>query len=122
MIPLCIIPMICRLMRPQFPKHLWTDHLTRACELFGWTFYLFEVYVKYRVDGADSICQKAFFVHHIGSILLVPPLVLNDYMGWWQNPVGFLHGFCLAFPNFEPLNYIYLVAILYFHYRLHQKP
>ena len=57
-----------------------------------------DIYIKYRVDGIDSTCEKAFVIHHIGSSLVVPPLVLNRYMAWWLCPVGFMHGFCMAFP------------------------
>ena len=54
--------------------------------------------LKYLVDGADSLCEKGFFIHHIGSSILVLPFVINNYQGWWLNPVGFMHGFCIAFP------------------------
>ena len=49
-------------------------------------------------------------------------MFINDYMGWWLNPVGFLHGFCLAFPEIDMISYIYVVAIFIFHYKLHQEP
>jgi hypothetical protein len=49
-------------------------------------------------------------------------LVLNNYIPWWANPIGFLHGFLIFFPSFEALNYIYAVAILYYQYSLYQEP
>lgn len=74
------------------------------------------------IDGGDTICQKSFFIHHIASLFVISPLFLNEYIPWWANPIGFLHGFCIWFPDFEPLNYIYASALMFFHYMMFQKP
>jgi len=74
------------------------------------------------VDGGELICQKGFFIHHVSSLFVIPPLIFNDYIPWWANPIGFLHGFLIFFPEFEILHYVYAVALMYFHFMLYQKP
>lgn len=36
--------------------------------------------------------------------------------------MGFLHGFCIFFPENEEISYVYAVAVMYFHFRLYQSP
>jgi hypothetical protein len=117
-----IIACICRFRNPDINKRLWTDHLARVFLVFTWLYYLYDIPVKYFVDGGDTLCQKGFFVHHISSLFIMPPLFLNSYIPWWANPIGFLHGFCIYYPEFEPLNYIYATALMIFHYGIYQKP
>jgi hypothetical protein len=117
-----VIACICRFRNIDVNKKLWTDHLSRVSLFLTCLFYLYDMPVKYVQDGADSICQKSFFIHHIASLFIIPPIILNEYVPWWANPIGFLHGFCIWFPDFEPLNYIYACALMFFHYMLFQKP
>ena len=98
MMPLFFIAMVCRFRQPSFKKTLWTDHLSRICMIFTTIFYVFDIYVKYQVDGGDTICQKSFFVHHVSSLFLLPPLFINSYIPWFVGPVGFFHGICIFFP------------------------
>jgi len=98
MMPLFFISMVCRFRQPSIKKALWTDHLARVCLIFTTVFYVFDIYVKYQIDGGDTICQKSFFVHHFSSLFLLPPLFINSYIPWFVNPVGFLHGICIFFP------------------------
>jgi hypothetical protein len=117
-----VIACLNRLRRPDINTPLWTDHLSRVFLVFTCLYYVYDIPVKYFVDGGDTICQKGFFIHHVASLFIIPPLILNSYIPWWANPIGFLHGFCLAFPEFEPLNYIYAAALMYFHYGIYQPP
>jgi hypothetical protein len=123
---ICIVPFVVacinRYRNPEIETHLFTDHVSRIFLLVPCIYYVFETVVKYVVDGGDSICQKAVFIHHIVSLFIILPLVLNRYVPWWANPIGFLHGFLVFFPDFELLNYAYAVAILYFQFSLYQKP
>jgi hypothetical protein len=80
-------------------RNLWTDHLCRVLLIFTEIFYIFDILVKYRVDGIDHFCEKTFLIHHVGTLFLLPPLFLNRYIPWWVSPVGFMHGFLLAFPQ-----------------------
>ena len=50
------------------------------------------------------------------------PLIINRYIPWWVNPIGFMHGFSVKFPELEILNYIYSICILIFQYGLYQYP
>ena len=102
--------------------HLWTDHICRVMLVFTEIFYVFDIIVKYRVDGIDQFCEKTFFVHHVGTLFLLPPLFINRYIPWWVPPVGFMHGFLLAFPQYELLNYVYVVFVFLFQYGLYQTP
>jgi hypothetical protein len=43
-------------------------------------------------------CKKTFLIHHMGSILIIAPLIINRYIPWWVNPIGFMHGFLMAWP------------------------
>lgn len=87
-----------RFFNQDINKYLWTDHFARFFLFFSWCFYIFDMIVKYQVDGADTICEKAFFIHHGSSLILLPPLILNSYIPWWVCPIGFMHGFCINFP------------------------
>ena len=111
-----------RFRHPDINKTLWTDHLCRYALVFTTLYYLYDIVIKYTVDGGDTICQKGFFIHHISSVFIIPPIFLNSYIPWWSNPIGFLHGFCLAFPEIEVLNFIYAGALMYYHYGIYQKP
>lgn len=53
---------------------------------------------------------------------MIIPFIINKYVPWWTNPIGFMHGFLVFFPEAEVLNYIYAVAVIYFQYMLYQKP
>jgi hypothetical protein len=98
MIPPFVIACIMRFKNPDINKKLWTDHLSRIFLILTVVFYVFDIVVKYYVDGGSTICQKAFFIHHVASLALLPPLFMNEYIPWWVNPVGFLHGICIFFP------------------------
>ena len=98
MMPLFFIAMANRFRHPSITKALWTDHLTRACLAFTVIFYVFDIYVKFHIDGGDTICQKSFLVHHTSSLFLLPPLFLNSYIPWFVGPVGFFHGIAIFFP------------------------
>lgn len=117
-----VIACVARYMNTDINKPLWTDHLSRVFLVFTWLFYIYDIPIKYVIDGGDTICQKSFFIHHIASLFIIPPLFLNSYIPWWANPIGFLHGFCIWFPEFEPLNYIYASALMFFHFMIFQKP
>jgi len=117
-----IISFVCRLWQTDINKKLWTDHFARVFLILTWLYYLYDIPIKFIVDGGDTLCQKGFFVHHLSSLFIMPPLFLNSYIPWWAGPIGFLHGFCIYFPEFEPLNYIYASALMIFHYGIYQKP
>ena len=94
-----IISCVVRFFNQDINKHLWTDHLARIFLSISWVFYIYDMAVKYLVDGGDSICEKAFFIHHTSSLFIFAPIILNDYIPWWVGPVGFMHGFCIYFPE-----------------------
>ena len=95
-----IIACVNRYINSDINKHLWTDHLSRIFLVLTCAYYVYDVPVKYMMDGGDTICQKAFFIHHVASMFIIPPLFMNDYIPWFANPIGFLHGFCIFFPEF----------------------
>ena len=95
-----LISCIVRFFNQDINKNLWTDHFARIGLIFSWAFYIIDMYFKYPIDGSDSICEKAFYIHHIGSLLIFPPLFLNRHISWWICPIGFLHGFCIKFPEY----------------------
>ena len=111
-----------RFFNQDVKKDLWTDYIARIFLFISWTFYFFDIYIKYPIDGSDSICEKAFFAHHISSLIILPPLFLNKHIAWWICPIGFMHGFCLAFPELQFLNYIYAACLFIFHYGIYQEP
>lgn len=111
-----------RFRHPEISLGLWTDHLARLFLFLTCAFYLYEMPIKYLRDGGESVCQKAFFIHHLSSLFVIPPLFLNSYIPWFVNPIGFLHGFLVFFPEAEALNYLYAGALLYLHFMLYQRP
>ena len=74
MIPLCFFPMIVRYLKPEFPKHLWTDHFPRACLIFGTFFsgglrvFDWEARRQFAVEAGESfgggpqLCMRPFRV------------------------------------------------------------
>lgn len=111
-----------RLRHPSTKVHLFTDHLSRLFLAITCLFYVYDVTVKYMVDGVETVCQKALLIHHVASEFIIIPLVVNRYIPWWANPVAFLHGFLIYFPEAEFLNYLYAVVIGYFQYSLYRQP
>ncbi len=77
MMPLFLISMIARFKHPSIHTKLPTDHLARICLIFTVLFYIADVLVKHEIDGGETICQKALFIHHVASLVLIPPLVVN---------------------------------------------
>lgn len=51
-----LIACICRFFNQDIHKNLWTDHLARFFKTVTCLFYVTDIYVKYSVDGADTIC------------------------------------------------------------------
>ncbi len=92
-----VISCVVRFFNTDIKKKLWTDHLSRVMMILTCAFYMYDMPIKYVMDGANTICQKGFFIHHIASLFIIPPLFLNEYIPWWANPIGFLHGFCIWF-------------------------
>merc|ERR1712048_1535599 len=68
-----IISCLVRYRHPQMDKPLITDYSTRVLLVFTWLYYLYDIPVKYLVDGGDTICQKGFFIHHVASLFIMPP-------------------------------------------------
>ena len=117
-----IIACVFRFFNTDIKKKLWTDELARIFLILTCAYYIYDTPVKYFVDGGDTICLKAFYIHHISSLFIIPPIIFNSYIPWFANPIGFLHGFCIFFPEFEPLNYVYASALMFFHFMIYQKP
>ena len=92
------IACIVRFFNQDIKKDLWTDYMPRFFLAFSWAFYIFDMSVKYPVDGADTVCEKAFFIHHLSSLVIFPPLFMNKHVPWWVCPIGFLHGLCIKYP------------------------
>ncbi len=88
-----IIACIFRYLNPSFKHKLWTDHLSRIGLTITLMFYVLDTAVKSYVDGTETICQKAVIMHHVASFFIMGPLILNEYIPWWVNPVGFVHGY-----------------------------
>ena len=117
-----IIACVNRYFNSGLKTHLWTDHLARFFLVLTCFYYIYDMPAKYMLDGGDSVCLKSFYIHHVASLFILPPIFLNDYIPWFANPIGFLHGVCVFWPEFEPVNYVYAAAMMYFHYRIYQKP
>lgn len=56
MIPPFLISCIVRFFNQDINKYLWTDHLARIFLFVSWVFYIYDMTVKYPVDGAETIC------------------------------------------------------------------
>ena len=65
-----MISCVVRFFNQDVNKYLWTDHFARFFLFFTCVFYIFDVYVKYQVDGSDTICEKAFYIHHLSSLII----------------------------------------------------
>lgn len=122
MIPCFLFPCIVRFFNQDLHKQLWTDHIARFFLFVSWVFYIYDMAVKYPVDGAETICERSFFVHHGASLFIMPPLFMNKYIPWWVCPIGFMHGFTINFPEYEFINYVYAVCLFIFHYGIYQEP
>ena len=101
---------------------LWTDHITRVLLVFSWVFYCIDILVKYSSLGTDGICEKAFLIHHLGALLTIPPLVINEYIPWWVSPLGWMHGVFRIWPQHFWLNYIYVGFVFVFQAGMHLDP
>jgi hypothetical protein len=117
-----LIAFVFRLRNQSLSTQLWTDHLARLGLVATLLFYLVDTIVKGYVDGTETICQKALIIHHTASFFIIIPLVINDYIPWWVNPIGFIHGWIVFFDNHVEVQYAYGVVMFYFQYMLYQKP
>jgi hypothetical protein len=99
LIPPFLLACINRIRNPDINTPLWTDHITRALLIYTWLYYAYDIPVKLAVDGADSLCERAFLIHHLATLFVLPPIVLNKYIPWWVHPIGFLHGLVMALPD-----------------------
>jgi hypothetical protein len=88
-----------RFRNQSLEKPLWTDHLCRFGLAFTLIVYTADCIVKYIVDGDQSIPQKCLFIHHIASFFIIMPIICNRSIPWWVNPIGFLHGIIVFFPD-----------------------
>lgn len=52
MIPAFLIPCAVRFFNQDLHKQLWTDHIARFFLFLSWVFYIYDMAVKYPVDGA----------------------------------------------------------------------
>lgn len=116
------IACVCRYLNVSRSKYLWTDHLSRIGLTITLMFYVIDTAVKSYVDGTDTICQKAVIMHHIASFFIIGPLILNEYIPWWVNPVGFVHGYIVFWDDHVEVQYFYGLVVLFFQYMLYQKP
>jgi hypothetical protein len=117
-----LIAFVCRIRNPSFSKPLWTDNLSRLGLALTLIFYAIDTAVKSYVDGTESICQKAVIMHHIASFFIMGPLIINSYVPWWVNPVGFVHGYIVFFDDHVEVQYFYGLVVMFFHCMLYQKP
>lgn len=111
---------IVRFYNQRIDKYLWTDHCARVLLVICWIFYIWDILIKYPIDGAETICEKCLLIHHGASLFIMPPLFLNTYIPWWACPVGFMHGFALYFPESDMVSYIYAACLMVFHYGIYQ--
>lgn len=116
------IAFIFRIRNPSLKEKLWTDHLSRTSLTATLIFYAIDTMVKAYVDGTDSICEKAVTIHHMASFFIIGPLILNEYIPWWVNPVGFIHGYIVFFDDHVKVQYFYAIFMMFFQYMLYQKP
>ena len=56
MIPAFLIPCAVRFLNQDIHKNLWTDHIARFFLFASWVFYVYDIVVKYSVDGGETIC------------------------------------------------------------------
>ena len=117
-----LVSCINRYLHPDINKVLLTDHIARVLLIVCCIFYLFDMIVKYPVDGADSICEKAFFVHHCSSLVLFPILFMNRYIPWWVDTICVMHGFCIYWPESDLIKYSYPAVLFIYHYQIYQQP
>lgn len=117
-----VVAFIFRLRNQSMDKNLSTDHLARFGLIITLVFYLVDSLVKGYVDGTESICQKAMLIHHVASFFIIIPLVINSYIPWWVNPIGFIHGWIVFFDDHVEVQYVYGMMMFYFKYMLYQKP
>lgn len=112
----------CRFIKRNTFESLDTDHICRVLLIFSWIFYILDILVKVSALGTDGICEKAFLIHHIGALITIPPLFLNDYIPWWVSPLGWMHGIFRIWPQHFWLNYIYVGFVFLFQFKIHRKP
>lgn len=51
-----LISCIFRIINQSIGKYLWTDHFARFFLTISCIFYIFDMIIKYKVDGTDTIC------------------------------------------------------------------
>ncbi|CAD8150775.1 unnamed protein product [Paramecium octaurelia] len=130
-IPIQIVMIIYKILYPvywqgvkrmeQFPS-LLQDKLIRPFIFYGPIYYLFDIIVKVGSGKAfESACSMSFFSHHVITLLFLPFAVYSKHVPWFIISTGLFHAILLCFKR-SYLQYIYLVAVLLYHYGILQPP
>ena len=112
MIPFFMIACLNRFLNSSLTVKLKTDLFSKFLMLVTIIFYAMDTTVKYLVDGADGICERAFIMHHVAAIIILIPMILHSYVPWWLNPIGFMHGFCVVLPGYLFIHIGYFIAMM----------
>lgn len=56
MIPCFLFSCVMRFYDQDLHKRLWSDHIARFFLFVSWVFYIFDMAVKYPVDGSETVC------------------------------------------------------------------
>jgi len=70
----------------------------------------------------NSICRISFFSHHLVTLFIIPEALFINHYPWWFVNFPAVHALLILFPNATWLNWIYLVAVMIYHYGMFQKP
>ncbi|CAK73304.1 unnamed protein product (macronuclear) [Paramecium tetraurelia] len=98
------------------------DKLIRPFIFYGPIYYLFDIIVKVGSGKAfESGCSMSFFSHHVITLVFLPFAVYSKHVPWFIISTGLFHAILLCFKR-SYLQYIYLVAVLLYHYGILQPP
>ena len=67
-------------------------------------------------------CAASFILHHAFSAMILPFAVSVPYWTWFWIGPGFVHCLLLVFPQYEWMNYIYLLSIFCFQFGMYATP
>ncbi len=98
------------------PKGWLQDKICYFFMFYAWIYYLLDCLFTLLAMRFSDQCRFHLFLHHVICIFALPCVFALGHYPWFVVTLPAHHALLIAFPDCEPLNYIYCVFIWTFQY------
>lgn len=107
--------------RKDYKKSL-VDHFLTWSGLMPVIYYFMDSLCLIMLGRWRYPCCASFILHHVLSCFILPVVCFVPYWSWFWLFPGFVHCLLLVAPDWEDLNYLYLLSIFCYQYGLYVTP